>query len=311
MMEWTILGAGALGCVIAGQLHQKGEQVGFMLSERHRGHFHPKLDLITLSGSHQLINSQPRFPEHSRKVECLLVFTKAYNVLDALKELRHLPKSTPVILFNNGMGLTEQVKALLPDNPLLAGVCNHGAMKEQDWLVRHTGKGETWLGPLNEAGKAWAHLVKPLAAALGHTEWGDDIALHQRRKLAVNAVMNPLTACNNISNGQLLEPRFSEVLEQLTDEVYQVIARLDGNDAETKEAYRRRLHQVIEQTATNSSSMQQDLACGRKTEIDYISGYMLTHADGLPVPVSQQLYDEIKKREENMQRPAPGAKRQA
>ncbi|MGO4999399.1 ketopantoate reductase family protein [Oceanisphaera sp. W20_SRM_FM3] len=295
MTEWTILGAGALGCVIAGQLHQKGERVGFMLSERHRGHFHPNLDLITLSGRHQLIQSQPRFPEHARKVECLMVFTKAYHVLGALKELQHLPKSTPIILFNNGMGLTEQVKELMPDNPLLVGVCSHGAMKEQDWLVRHTGKGETWLGALNEAGKEWAHLLKPLAAALGHCEWSDDIALHQRRKLAVNAIINPLTAYNNISNGQLIEPRFNDVLEQLTDEVYQVIARIDGSDAEPKDALRRRLHQVIEETSINHSSMQQDLANSRKTEIDYITGFILKHADGIPVPVSQQLYDEIKR----------------
>lgn len=297
MTEWTILGAGALGCVIAGQLHQKGERVGFMLSERHRGHFHPNLDLITLSGRHQLIQSQPRFPEHARNVECLLVFTKVYHVLDALKELQHLPKTTPVILFNNGMGITEQVKALLPDNPLLAGVCSHGAMKEQDWLVRHTGKGETWLGPLNEAGKAWSHLVKPLACALEHCEWSDDIALHQRRKLAINAVMNPLTAHHNVTNGQLLEPRFNDVLEQLNDEVYQVISRLDGSEAETKDAFRRRLHKVIELTATNHSSMQQDLIHGRATEIDYITGFILEHANDIPVPVSQQLYDEIKRRE--------------
>ena len=297
MTEWTILGAGALGCVIAGQLHQKGERVGFMLSERHRGHFHPNLDLITLSGRHQLIQSQPRFPEHARNVECLLVFTKAYHVLDALKELKHLPKTTPVILFNNGMGITEQVNALLPDNPLLAGVCSHGAVKEQDWLVRHTGKGETWLGALNDAGKEWAHLVKPLAAALEHCEWSDDIALHQRRKLAVNAVINPLTAQHNISNGQLLEPRFAAAVEQLSGEVYDVISRLDGSDAESKDGFRRRLHHVIELTGTNHSSMQQDVAHGRNTEIDYITGFILKHANGLPVPVSQQLYDEIKRRE--------------
>ncbi|ART79856.1 ketopantoate reductase family protein [Oceanisphaera avium] len=297
MTEWTILGAGALGCVIAGQLHQTGERVGFMLSERHRGHFHPNLDLITLSGRHQLIQSQPRFPEHARKVECLLVFTKAYHVLEALQELQHLPKSTPVILFNNGMGLSEQVKALLPDNPLLVGVCSHGAMKEQDWLVRHTGKGDTWLGPLNEAGKAWQHLIKPLAKALNHCEWSDDIALHQRRKLAVNAVINPLTAQYNISNGQLAEPRFKEAVEQLSDEVYQVISNLDASSAESREDFRRRLAQVIELTAANHSSMQQDVTHGRKSEIDYITGYILQHAEGIPVPVNQQLYDEIKNRE--------------
>ncbi|WP_417618684.1 ketopantoate reductase family protein [Oceanisphaera sp.] len=296
MMEWTILGAGALGCVMTGLLRQRGESVALMLSERHRGHFHPSLDLITLTGTHQLIQSRPRFPEHARTVECLLVFTKAYQVVDALKELHHLPASTPIILLHNGLGVSEQVQAMFPNNPLLAGVSSHGAIKERDWLVRHTGKGETWLGPLNEAAKAWSHLVKPLQKALGHAEWSEDIVLHQRRKLAINAVINPLTACNNITNGQLLEPRFADVLAQLSEEVYQVMARLDGDKAETPDAFRRRLLQVIELTSSNYSSMHQDLAHGRATENEYIGGYILANAGNLPVPVCGQLYQEIERK---------------
>ncbi len=294
MTEWTILGAGALGCVMAGLLRQQGERVSFMLSARHRGHFHPSLDLITLGGRHELIQSQPRFPEQARQVECLLVFTKAYQVLDALKGLQGLPTTTPIILFHNGLGVAEQVLELFPHNPLIAGVSSHGAMKEGDWLVRHTGKGDTWLGPLNVAANAWSHLVKPLAAALGHAEWSEDILLHQHRKLALNAVINPLTACNNIRNGQLLEPRFADVLEQLSEEVFQVMANLGNTEEQTD--FRRRLQQVIELTATNYSSMHQDLAHGRKTENDYITGYILAHAGTQPVPVSSQLYQEIKRR---------------
>ncbi|GAA3713355.1 2-dehydropantoate 2-reductase [Oceanisphaera sediminis] len=294
MTEWTILGAGALGCVMAGLLRQRGERVGFMLSARHRGHFHPSLDLITLGGRHELIQSRPRFPEQARQVECLLVFTKAYQVVDALKGLQELPTSTPIILFHNGLGVAEQVQELFPHNPLIAGVSSHGAMKEGDWLVRHTGKGDTWLGPMNQAANDWAHLVKPLAAALGHAEWRENIKLHQHRKLALNAVINPLTACHNIRNGQLLEPRFADVLEQLSEEVFQVMVNL--GETESRDAFRRRLQQVIELTAVNYSSMHQDLAHGRSTENDYITGYILAHAGAQPVPVSSQLYREIKRR---------------
>ncbi|OIN13785.1 ketopantoate reductase family protein [Oceanisphaera psychrotolerans] len=294
MTEWTILGAGALGCVMAGLLRQRGERVALMLSERHRSHFHPSLDMITLGGRHQLIQTQPRFAEQARQAECLLVFTKAYQVVDALTGLQQLPTTAPIVLLHNGLGAAEQVQELFPHNPLIAGVSSHGAMKEGDWLVRHTGKGETWLGPLNEAAHAWAHLVKPLSAALGHAEWSEDIRLHQHRKLSINAVINPLTACHNIRNGQLLEPRYADVLEQLSEEVFQVMANL--GETESQDAFRRRLQQVIELTATNYSSMHQDLVHGRKTENDYITGYILAHAGTQPVPVSSQLYREIKRR---------------
>jgi len=56
---------------------------------------------------------------------------------------------------------------------------------------------------------------------------------------------------------------------------------------------------VVEATASNYSSMQQDLAAQRPTEIDYITGYILRQAQplGLSLPRHQQLYDAIQARE--------------
>ncbi|WP_107853117.1 ketopantoate reductase family protein [Oceanimonas marisflavi] len=293
MREWTILGAGALGCTFAALLREKGNAVSLLLNERHRGHFHPALEFIALNERRRLVETHTRFADQAAGIDCLLVLTKAYQVLPALTSLRGLSANTPVILLHNGMGVAEQVASALPHNPLLAGVTSHGALKEGPWQVRHTGKGETWLGPVNDKGKAFAHLTKALAGALGHAEWNEDIVSLQHRKLAINAVINPLTACHHIHNGQLHEPRFADVLDQLSEEVHSVLAQL--GETETLTQFRRRLHSVIELTATNYSSMHQDLAHGRPTEIDYITGYVLRHAGRLPVPVCRQLYNEVKK----------------
>ncbi|GAA3536847.1 2-dehydropantoate 2-reductase [Zobellella aerophila] len=296
MSEWAILGAGALGCVFAGLLRQQGHPVSLLLSERHRGHLHPSLELITLGGHHELIHTRPLFAEQASQLSHLLVTTKAYQVVGALQGLRGLPASCPIILLHNGMGVTDAVRTLFPDNPILVGVTSHGAMKESEWLIRHTGKGETWIGPANDAAHDFQHLCHPLTTAFGHAQWSEDIHALQRQKLAVNAVINPLTARYGVHNGDLLEPRFFEVLEQLTEEVHQVMLRL--GETETLELFKRRLHRVMELTATNYSSMHQDLAHGRPTEIDYITGYILGQASRhqLPAPVCQQLYQEIVKR---------------
>ncbi|MCC4265030.1 2-dehydropantoate 2-reductase [Oceanimonas baumannii] len=293
MREWTILGAGALGCTFAALLNEQQRPVSLILSERHRRHFNPAFEFIALNERRRLVSPHYRFADQAAATECLLVMTKAYQVLPALKNLHNLPRHVPVILLHNGMGVAAQVTDLLPHNPLLAGVTSHGALREGPWQIRHTGKGETWLGPLNEQGKAFSHLLAPLSAALGHAEWSEDILSLQHRKLAINAVINPLTACHHIRNGQLAEPRFADVLTQLCEEVHSVLSRLGETD--TPEQYQRRLNSVIELTATNYSSMHQDLAHGRPTEIDYITGYLLKHAGDLPVPVCQQLYNEVKK----------------
>lgn len=296
MSDWSILGAGALGCVFSGLLRLQGHQVSLLLSERHRGHLHPGMDMITLGGHHELIHTRPLFAEQASHVSRLLVTAKAYQVIGALQGLRGLPTDCPIILLHNGMGVTDTVRTLFPHNPILVGVTSHGAMKESEWLVRHTGKGETWIGPANDAAHDFQQLCGPLAQALGHAQWSEDIDALQRQKLAVNAVINPLTARYGVHNGDLLEPRFHEVLEQLTEEVYQVMHSL--GETETLVQYKRRLHRVMELTATNYSSMHQDLAHGRPTEIDHITGYILdqAHHRQLPAPVCQQLYQEIVKR---------------
>lgn len=293
MREWTILGAGALGCTLAALLREQGEQVALLLSERHRGHLHPTFEFIALNERRRLVATRPRFAHQAADIQCLVVMTKAYQVLEALAGLGALPPQSPIVLLHNGLGVAEQVARRFPANPLLVGVTSHGAMKEGEWVVRHTGRGETWLGPANAAARDHAGLARPLARALGHAEWSEDIRRLQHRKLSINAVINPLTACHHIRNGQLHEPRFAEVLAQLSEEVHQVLARL--GEEESLEQFRRRLNAVIELTATNYSSMHQDLAHGRKTEIEQITGYLLSHAGTLPMPVCRQLYNEVKR----------------
>ena len=53
---------------------------------------------------------------------------------------------------------------------------------------------------------------------------------------------------------------------------------------------------VIRGTADNRSSMLQDLRAGRRTEIDYLTGYLVRLADELdiPVPMNLELLKEIK-----------------
>ena len=52
---------------------------------------------------------------------------------------------------------------------------------------------------------------------------------------------------------------------------------------------------VIEKTALNYSSMQQDIVRQRQTEIDAISGFIVRQADkfGLDVPQNRQLQQQI------------------
>lgn len=101
--------------------------------------------------------------------------------------------------------------------------------------------------------------------------WHDTIRPQLWRKLAVNCVINPLTALWNCPNGEL--KNHPQEIATLCAEVASVIER-EGLHT-SAEDLRYYVEQVIESTAENISSMLQDIRALRHTEIDYITAICL------------------------------------
>ncbi|MFM4938535.1 ketopantoate reductase family protein [Aeromonas enteropelogenes] len=295
--QWTLLGCGALGGVFASLLTQSGQPTRVLLRDHHQSTLHPGIDFTSLEGHTQLLAIERGFVGKPGQIQRLLVMTKANQVIAALTPLvGKLAAGVPIVLLHNGMGIAEQVVALFPHNPVIAGVTSHGAMKSGHFVFRHTGKGETWLGPVNEAARAHAALADELALALGQAGWDEQIRTRQWQKLAINCAINPLTALHKLKNGELAGPRFADTLQQVCVEVADVMCA-EGMQT-TAEELLRRVMTVVELTADNYSSMHQDMEQKRETEIDAITGFLLASAakHGIAVPVNQGLYQAIKEK---------------
>ncbi len=292
-MQWTILGAGAVGSLFATHLLRIGQKVNLLdTRQAHRQQSCP-MTLALLDSSSFTCELPCIGYQDLSQIGCLLVTTKVWQVIPALQPLAgRLPESCPVILLHNGMGTTEWLLEHFPRNPLLAGVTSCGALKKDSNHISHTGFGETWLGALNPAGEQWQALVPPLAEALGHAGWSEQISERQWRKLVVNAIINPLTAAYNQPNGVLLQHQHE--VEALCQELHPLLLQQGFNESVAE--WCDLVLQVVERTAQNYSSMQQDLAHQRKTEIDYITGYLLQQAEkqGLELPRHRALYLKVK-----------------
>lgn len=294
-MQWTILGAGAIGSLFATHLRRTGQNVN-LLDTRYA---HPQgqplhpMTLALLDGSACQYDLPCIGYQDLSDIGCLLVTTKAWQVIPALEPLvGRLPETCPVILLHNGMGTTEWLLGHFPYNPLLAGTTSCGALKTDSTHIRHTGFGETWLGTLNQAGEQYRELVPYLAQALGHAAWSEHIGARQWHKLVVNAIINPLTAVWNQPNGALLD--HAEEVAALCQELYPLLVK--QGFSETPETWCKLVLQVADRTAQNYSSMHQDIAYHRKTEIDYITGYLLQQAEaqGIDLPGHRKLYLKLK-----------------
>jgi len=277
---WHVLGAGAVGCLFAERLSSAG--VGVELILRDGAPASP----ITLERDGRA--AEYRLPcSHSSDrgpIERLLITTKAYDVHAALRAVAHrLQPGGVVLLLTNGMGLAESLQREVPRTTVAAGTTTEAAQRLGPRHVRHTGRGETRLGARGMAEPpGW---FRDWARAVANSRWEVDIDHALWDKLAINAVINPLTAVHRCHNGALAaRPALREAVAALCREASQV-SYAAGHTA-TARTLTRRVARVIAATAANRSSMLQDIDRGRPTEIDYITGYLLQVARRHGIPAA-------------------------
>ncbi|AGQ29754.1 2-dehydropantoate 2-reductase [Serratia liquefaciens] len=298
-MKITVLGCGALGQLWLSRLYQQGHDVQGWLRV-------PQpfcaVNVIEPEGRSFNRNLPTNDPEHLAQSELLLVTLKAWQVSGAVSAL--LPKLHPrcaILLLHNGMGTQDE---LPPNNqPILQGTTTHAARHDGSTII-HVAGGTTHIGPTSPAATSLSHLAEVLHQALPDVAWHNNIASANWRKLAVNCVINPLTALYNCRNGDL--QRYPEQIEIICREVAGVMA-MEGYHTSC-EGLQQYVMEVIQSTADNVSSMLQDIRTQRHTEIDYITGYLLRRArsHGVTLPENARLFELIKRKENEYERIGAG-----
>lgn len=288
----AILGAGSLGRLWAAKL--PAGQVAFVprpgqIPEPVCYHFRP------FEGQTRRVTVPWLQPGQSPDV--LLVTTKAGDTLEALSTiLPRLPATTPVVLFQNGLGSQQPVADTWPNHPILAASTTEGANRPEANVTVHAGQGETWVGALNVPGET--HLI-PVVQSLAdsqltlHAE--QDILSRLWQKLVINAGINAFTAILNCPNGDILQqPFYQQWIGPLCREIT-LLLKAAGQPEQTADELQNRIETVARNTAANTSSMRADILAGRTTEIDFINGYLvrLGQQHGIATPVNQMLVERV------------------
>ena len=273
-LSWTIVGQGAIGLLAACRLSLAGNAVSLWLKTP---------NIINIDFTEQ----QFSYPPAIAPLNAVLVPVKSYAILDAIKGLLpHLSPDAQLVLSHNGMGTIAQVKPLLlPTQGLWFLTTTHGALKQHHNLF-HTGQGQSVIAPLNSAAIACSEAVtQVMDIALGPITLTDNIAPYLWQKLAINAVINPLTAIYDCQNGQLSAAEYRSQIAEILAEVCQ-LATLMGISLVYEDTLAK-VQQVIIQTAKNYSSMHQDVKHQRRTEIAAINGFVVEQAARFQLAVPQ------------------------
>ncbi|HAF09601.1 MAG TPA: hypothetical protein DCK98_05895 [Chloroflexi bacterium] len=221
----------------------------------------------------------------SEPVDIVIVTTKSQGTAWAAETARRvLAKNGTVLTIQNGLGHRERLATSLGDDRVAVGVIYVGAALDGEQL-RTTGPGRVELGRARHVDELAAALqAGGMAASVVDDPWPA-----VWRKLVGNAAVNPVSALVGVTNGELIEHLASRIVDGAAKEAARV-ASAEGVPIADDEAIGL-WRSMARLTASNRSSMLQDVRSGRPTEIDWINGEIVRRGarHGVPTPVNEAL----------------------
>ncbi|AYC34179.1 putative 2-dehydropantoate 2-reductase [Pseudomonas cavernae] len=282
-MTWHVLGAGSLGGLWAARLARAGLPVRLVLRDRSRLTSYRRLGGLTLVEGQQanLYPIPAQTADDATPISRLLLACKAYDAEDAVASLApRLTADAELILLQNGLGSQDQVAARVPRARCILASSTEGAFRDGDFRVVFAGQGCTWLGcPPQPAAPHWLDELQ--ASGIPH-QWSADILGRLWRKLALNCAINPLTVLHDCRNGGLAA--YPGEVATLCDELAELLRHCAP--AAAAENLQEEVERVIQATAANYSSMYQDVAQGRRTEIAYLLDHACAAAQRHKLPLA-------------------------
>ena len=296
----AVVGAGAVGGYFGGMLARAGVPVVLI----GRPAF---VDAVNRSG---LFLDSIHFQEtvHPRAsaslsaagdADVVLFCVKSTDTASTAKQLAPVLSSQAVLVsLQNGVNNAEEIRAASGIDALPA-VVYVAASVPVSGRVKHLGRGDLVLGKQDARSAAIASLFNSAGVPCRLSE---NIEGELWTKLIWNCALNAVSGLGNVTYGEIIASNDAkQVVEAVVYETLNV-AHAKGIHPPGLEDPRAALagsFKIAEQMSGTRSSTAQDMARGKRTEIDALNGYVarLGAKLGVPTPVNHTLFTLVKLQE--------------
>lgn len=305
-MKIVIVGPGAMGCLFAAFLskslpagRQDKEEIWLLDKNKDKAAKISQRGIIVegISGNWQSKVKATADVKEIDKADLIIICVKSFHTKEAMLQAKPLVgPNTLVLTLQNGIGNIEILSEIIGDDKVIGGTTNEGATLIDIGHIRHAGKGETVIGMPEGKTPVQMRSIREIFNKVGfETKMSRDIKGLLWSKLIINVGINALTAITRLNNGRL--PEFEgtrKILREAVTEAVKVAKRkrikLIFDDPLAK------VEAVCEATASNVSSMLQDVLRKKHTEIDFINGVIVRLGQelGIATPVNALLVDLVK-----------------
>ena len=301
------MGAGAVGCYFGGMLARAGAPVTLIGRSPHvEAIAADGLLLDTQSFSGRVIVEASHDPAAARGAALVLFAVKTFDTVAAARALApHLSGDTTVLSLQNGVENVALLRAATGRDAFPAVVWVAAEMTAPGTLT-HAGRGDLVIGDESPGATGASGRRKSLDAAAAlfagagvPCSVSENIAADLWAKLAANCAFNPVSALSRERYGRIgASSEGRRLLEAAVAEVL-AVAAASGVAMEGRDALGATL-KLTDSMAQATSSTAQDLARGRRTEIDALNGFVARRGEalGVPVPVNRALSTLVRLLEE-------------
>lgn len=324
-LSFLVLGAGAIGGITAALLRKNGYDVEILCRDKEYASLisDKGLSISGICGSFTVrVPSYSSASEISSKKDIILHATKATDMSAALSDaLPVLKESGFVVSMQNGI-CEDELASMAGTERIIGCVTGWGATMESRGALSMTSAGDFILGYPAKPPDDFLDILSEALSVIVPVRTTDNIMGHLYSKLVINSCITSLGAICGLYLGDMLRIRkvrkiFIEIIREAVSVADKMGIRIEvfGGRLDFRkflsgtgfiaELRRHGLIRLIgfKYRRLKSSSLQ-SLERGKKTEIDYLNGYIVHNAMkyNLAVPVNSVVVDmiheiESKKRE--------------
>ena len=290
-MKIAVMGAGAVGCYYGGMLARAGHAVVLIGRPQHVEAVRRDGLFMETQSFRAHVPMQASVDAGSVKgAELVLCCVKSTDTWSAAAEMApHLAPDAIILSLQNGVDNAERLQALL-GREVLPAVVYVATEMAGPGHVRHHGRGELVIGPSTASDE----LAKLFADAGVPVELSDNVAGELWAKLILNCAFNALSAITQTPYGRLFQAEGVENV--MRDVVRECLAVAEGEGVSVPGDMWQAVQRIAHTMPDQFSSTAQDLARGKRSEIDHLNGHVLRkgEARGIATPVNRVLHTLVK-----------------
>ena len=299
-MKIAVMGAGAVGCYYGALLARAGHDVTLIARPAHVQAIAQAggLWLHTDAGAECIALRASSQASAVRGAQWVLFCVKSTDTDSAGHAMTaHLDADAVVLSLQNGVDNAERLQAILA-RPVLPSVVYVASTMAAPGQVRHLGRGELVLG----AGPASAAIASVLRSAAIPTEISDNVTGALWVKLVLNCVYNPLSAITRLPYGAIASCPGLDVAQVMADVVQECQAVAQARGVALPADILASTLALAQAMPQQFSSTAQDLARGKRSEIDHLNGFIVRQgaALGIATPVNRLLHTLVRLLEQHL-----------